>query len=235
MKKLTTCLIILFIGTCLFATVSPETIIEKIKDSDLWSFDKDCATSEEKPYIKLTYQTADDFTRLTRKSLNSELYPNKSELNFDDIKSIFKSCNNLALGPSYSTVGKYFWKESKRLSYSVQYTQTKLGRPIENAGTYIIRVFFEESVLTILLQDETNFSDQKKEYEVLNDLCFYKDGNLLDINKGLERTKGYYWKNDECIQIFYDMLKNKDSSLPSTVRKFQFAAEEIFKILDNCK
>ena len=79
MKKLTTCLIILFIGTCLFATVSPETIIEKIKDSDLWSFDKDCATSEEKPYIKLTYQTADDFTRLTRKSLNSELYPNKSE------------------------------------------------------------------------------------------------------------------------------------------------------------
>lgn len=86
-----------------------------------------------------------------------------------------------------------------------------------------------------MLQDETNYIEQKKENKVLNDLCFYKDGNLLDLNKGIERTKGYYWKNDECIHTFYNMLKNKDSSLPNSARKFQFAVEEIFKILDNCK
>ena len=230
MKKLTICLIILFISTCLFATVTPDDVIEKIKSSDLWCFDRDLAVSEEKIYIELTKQTDVDFTRKTRIRFDWDLYPNQSEMNFDDVKSVFKSCNSLMFGHSYSTIAEYSWQEVNNFSYSIQYTQIKKG-PIECAGNYVIRVFFEDCVLTILLQDTTNYIEQKKEYKVLNDLCIYKDGTLLDLNKGIERTKGYYWKSEGSIKSFYSMLKNKDSSLPKSAIKFQTAVDELCNIL----
>lgn len=232
MKKNIVCLFILFWGVCLFAMSTPESVIEKIESSDLWCFDKNQSESNDKPYISLTLQSATDFTRITRNSLNWDLYPNQHAMTFDEVKSVFKSCNNLMFGYSYSTIAEYFWKEGKDLSYSVQYTQIRTG-PIECAGTYVIRVFFEDSVLTILLQDLPTYIEQKKEYKILNDLCFYKDGTLLDKSKGIERTKGYYWKNEESIKTFYNMLKNKDSSLPKSALNFQTGTEKIFEILDN--
>ncbi len=232
MKKIIIFLFIAFICTGLFATITPEIVIEKIKSSDLWCFDIEQAEKEKKPYIKLTYEGATDFTRKTRICLNWDLYPNQSRMTFDELKAIFKSCNNLMFGYSYSSFADYTWKEGNQLSYSIQYTQIKNG-PIEGAGSYVIRIFFDESVLTILLQDKTDYIEQKKEYEVLNELCFYKDGNLLDKNKGIERTKGYYWRNEASLKTFYDMLKNKDSSLPKEAIKFQNSTDKIFNILDN--
>ena len=234
MKKITTCLFILFISTCLFATVTADDVIEKIKSSDLWCYDRDLAVSDEKIYIELTKYTAADFTRKTRICFDWDLYPNQNEMNFDDVKSVFKSCNSLMFGPSYSTIAEYSWQEGHNLSYSIQYTQIKNG-PIECAGNYVIRVFFEDCVLIILLKDTTNYIEQKKEYKVLNDLCIYKDGTLLDLNKGIERTKGYYWKSEGSIKTFYSMLKNKDSSLPQSAIKFQTAVDELFNILNSYK
>ena len=234
MKKITTCLFILFISTCLFATVTADDVFEKINSSDLWYFDRDLAVSEEKIYIELTKQTATEFTKKTRICFDWDLYPNQNEMNFDDVKSVFKSCNSLMFGPSYSTIAEYSWQEGHNLSYSIQYTQIKNG-PIECAGNYVIRVFFEDCVLTILLKDTTNYIEQKKEYKVLNDLCIYKDGTLLDLNKGIERTKGYYWKSEGSIKTFYSMLKNKDSSLTQSAIKFQTAVDELFNILNSYK
>ena len=234
MKKIITLLLVLFIGTCLFATVTPDDVIEKIKSVDLWCYDRDLAVLQEKIYIELTKQTATEFTKKTRICLNWDLYPNQSEMNFDDVNSVFKSCNSLMFGHSYSTIAEYSWQEGKNLSYSIQYTQIKKG-PIECAGNYVIRVFFEDCVLTILLQDMTNYIEQKKEYKVLNDLCIYKDGTLLDLNNGIERTKGYYWKSEGSIKSFYSMLKNKDSSLPKSAIKFQTAVDELFNILNSYK
>ncbi|MBQ7905769.1 MAG: hypothetical protein IJ361_08455 [Spirochaetaceae bacterium] len=233
MKKLITLLLVLFIGTCLYAIVTPETIIEKINSLDLWCYDRNLAESGEKIYIELTEDTAADFTRKTRICFDWDLYPNQNEMNFEDVKSVFKSCNNLMFGYSYSTIADYSWKDGKNISYSVQYTIEKSGQPVDSAGTYVIRVFFNDNVLTILLRDESKFIEQKKEYKILNDLCIYKDGTLLDLNKGIERTKGYYWKNEGSIKTFYNMLKNKDSSLPKSSVNFQIAVEKIFEILDS--
>jgi len=235
MKKLITFLLIIFVATTLFAVANPETIIETIESSDLWCFDTKQAELEGKPYINLTYQTAADFTNKTRNNFDYDSYPNRKKMTYDDVKSVFKSCNSLMFGNSYSTVGEYSWKEGKNLSYSVQYTQLKTGRPIEGAGTYVIRVFFDDSVLTILLDNVTNIIERNKEYDSLGDLLYYNDGKLADRNEGQEGTKGYYWKNDESPKTFYTLLKAKDFSLPESAIKFQEAAETIFSILDNYK
>ena len=219
----------------LFAMQKPESIIKDLESSNSWCFDEKQAELEGKPYIKLTYQTATDFTKKTRICFDFRKYPNQDKMIYDDVKSVFKSCNSLMFGNSYSTVGEYSWKEGENISYSVQYTQLKTGRPIEGAGTYVIRAFFENSVLTILLEDVTNNIERNKEYDALGDLMYYNDGNLSDKNEGQERTKGYYWKNDESPKLFYTLLKAKDSSLPESAIKFQEAAETIFSILDNYK
>lgn len=219
----------------LFAMPKPESIIKDLESSNSWCFDEKQAVVEGKPYINLSYQTASDFTKKTRICFDFRKYPNQDKMIYDDVKSVFKSCNNLMFGNSYSTVGEYSWKEGKNISYSVQYTQLKTGRPIEGAGTYVIRAFFENSVLTILLEDVTNNIERNKEYDALGDLMYYNDGNLSDKNEGQERTKGYYWKNDESPKLFYTLLKAKDSSLPASAIKFQEAAETIFSILDNYK
>ena len=235
MKKYLILYLFILFTTSLFAMVNPETVIAKIEENDLWCFDEKQAVIEEKPYIKLTYQTATDFTRITRNSLNYDLYPNQKKMTYDDLKKVFKTCNNLMFGYSYSSVGEYSWIDGKYCSYSVDYSQIKTERPIDGAGTYVIRVFFENSVLTILLKDVTNNIERNKEYDALGDLLFYKDGKLLDKNKGQERTKGYYWKSEESIKVFYRLLQNKDSSLPDSAIKFQEAAEAIFDILNNYK
>lgn len=219
----------------LFAMPKPESIIKDLESSNSWCFDEKQAVVEGKPYINLSYQTASDFTKKTRICFDFRKYPNQDKMIYDDVKSVFKSCNNLMFGNSYSTVGEYSWKEGKNISYSVQYTQLKTGRPIEGAGTYVIRAFFENSVLTILLEDVTNNIERNKEYDALGDLMYYNDGNLSDKNEGQERTKGYYWKNDESPKTFYTLLKAKDFSLPESAIKFQEAAETIFSILDNYK
>ena len=219
----------------LFAMPKPESIIKDLESSNSWCFDEKQAVVEGKPYINLTYQTATDFTKKTRICFDFRQYPNQDKMIYDDVKSVFKSCNSLMFGNSYSTVGEYSWKEGENISYSVQYTQLKTGRPIEGAGTYVIRAFFENSVLTILLEDVTNNIERNKEYDALGDLMYYNDGNLSDKNEGQERTKGYYWKNDESPKLFYTLLKAKDSSLPESAIKFQEAAETIFSILDNYK
>lgn len=233
MKKLITFLLIIFVATTLFAVANPETIIEKIKSLGLWCFDSDQAKLEGKPYINLTYQTATDFTNKTRNNFDYYSYPNRKKMTYDDVKSVFKSCNSLMFGNSYSSYREYSWKDGKNISYSVQYTQLKTGRPIEGAGTYVIRVFFEDSVLTILLDNVTSIIERNKEYDSLGDLLYYNDGKLADRNEGQEGTKGYYWKNDESPKTFYTLLKAKDSSLPKSAINFQESAEAIFSILDN--
>lgn len=235
MKKIFAFLIIFVLSTCLFAMSKPESIIKDLESSNSWCFDEKQAVVEGKPYINLTYQTSSDFANKTRNSLNYDLYPNKKIMTYDDVKSVFKSCNSLMFGKSYSTVGEYSWVDGKNLSYSVQYSQAKTGRPIDSAGTYVIRVFFEDSVLTILLDNVTNVIERNVEYDSLGDLLYYNDGKLADRNEGQEGTKGYYWKNDESPKLFYTLLKSKDSSLLETAIKFQEAAETIFAILNNYK
>jgi len=235
MKKILILLTMALCSVVLFAMPKPESIIKDLESSNSWCFDEKQAVVEGKPYINLSYQTASDFTKKTRICFDFRKYPNQDKMIYDDVKSVFKSCNNLMFGNSYSTVGEYSWKEGKNISYSVQYTQLKTGRPIEGAGTYVIRAFFENSVLTILLEDVTNNIERNKEYDALGDLMYYNDGNLSDKNEGQERTKGYYWKNDESPKLFYTLLKAKDSSLPASAIKFQEAAETIFSILDNYK
>ena len=235
MKKIFAFLIIFVLSTCLFAMSKPESIIKDLESSNSWCFDEKQAVVEGKPYINLTYQTATDFTNKTRNNFDYYSYPNRKKMTYDDVKSVFKSCNSLMFGNSYSSYREYSWKDGKNISYSVQYTQLKTGRPIEGAGTYVIRVFFDDSVLTILLDNVTSIIERNKEYDSLGDLLYYNDGNLSDRNEGQEGTKGYYWKNDESPKTFYTLLKAKDSSLPASAIKFQEAAETIFAILDNYK
>ena len=51
----------------------------------------------------------------------------------------------------------------------------------------------------------------------------------------MHTVRGYYWKDEESIKVFYRLLQNKDSSLPDSAIKFQEAAEAIFDILNNYK
>ena len=213
MKKYLILYLFILFSTNFFANGKPENLIRKIENSDFWCFDKEQAVIEGKPYI------------------NSDLYPNKKQMTYDDLKTVFKSCNSLMFGHSYSTVGEYSWVDGKNLSYSVDYSQIKTERPIDGAGSYVIRVFFNDSVLTILLKDVTENIEQNADYDALSDLLFYKDGKLLDKNRGQERTKGYYWQDEDSIKTFYRLLKNKDSTLPESAIKFQEAAEAIFRML----
>ena len=235
MKKILILLTMALCSVVLFAMSKPGSIIKDLESSNSWCFDEKQAVVEGKPYINLTYQTATDFTNKTRNNFDYYSYPNRKKMTYDDVKSVFKSCNSLMFGNSYSSYREYSWKDGKNISYSVQYSQAKTGRPIDSAGTYVIRVFFEDSVLTILLDNVTNVIERNVEYDSLGDLLYYNDGKLADRNEGQEGTKGYYWKNDESPKLFYTLLKSKDSSLPESAIKFQEAAETIFAILDNYK
>ena len=107
MKKCLILYLFILFTTNLFANGKTENLIRIIENSDLWCFDKEQAIKEGKNYIKLTYQTATDFRNETRNNLNSDLYPNKKKMTYDDLKTVFKSCNSLMFGRSYSTVGEY--------------------------------------------------------------------------------------------------------------------------------
>jgi hypothetical protein len=78
-------LFILF-TTNLFANGKTENLTSIIENSDLWCFDKEQAIKEVKTYIELTYQKATDFRNKTRNNLNSDLYPNKKMMTYDDLK-----------------------------------------------------------------------------------------------------------------------------------------------------
>ena len=75
--------------------------------------------------------------------------------------------------------------------------------------------------------------EQNADYDALSDLLFYKNGQLLDKNKGLERTKGYYWKDEESIKTFNRLLQNKNSLLPESAKRLQEGLLFLKDILNN--
>ena len=87
--------------------------------------------------------------------------------------------------------------------------------------------------MTILLEDVTENIEQNADYDALSDLLFYKNGQLLDKNKGLERTKGYYWKDEESIKTFNRLLQNKNSLLPESAKRLQEGLLFLKDILNN--
>ena len=233
MKKIVLLTLLVLSVNSVFGQINTENLTKTLEDSGLFCFDKTEAENIQKTYITITCESAEYFTRTTRIWFNSDLYENRREMTYEDVKNAFKECNNELFGISYSNTSHYTWKDGKNFSYSIDYVQMRPGIPFDGAGDYVIRVFTDTHVYIILLEDTSDNSERNKDYDSLSDLCFYKEGQKLDISKGLERTQGYQWKSKEAIEEFYNRLRKLDSSLPESAIKFQESELYLEKILED--
>ncbi len=230
MKKIFFLCTILLSVNCLFAQNIQSQITEALRKSGLYSFSKEDAEKEQKPFIEFFCTSKNEFTRKTIAALDKKLLETNKEIDYKEIKKMFQK-EVKVFGNIWNSFSDYKWKAEKRLDYSIMYSQ-KIDLPINGAGIYVIRIFEEEYVYTIRLTDYLRLDEPNKEYDVLSDIFEYRKGQKADAKRGLEQTQGYFC-DEKSAARFYEKLRRKDSSLPKTALRFQEAEDYIEKVLDN--
>lgn len=228
MKKNLVLLILTLLSNILFAQNFPEKIKEKLEKSNLFVFNKIDALKYKKPTIEFFCESNEDFTRITSVAMDQNLLQNITNIDYNSLKKMFIDEKNI-FGNSYL---KFEWQEGNNLGYSIMYSQ-QTERPIYGAGVYVIRIFDKEYVYTIRLSDYTKLDEPNDEYNTLNDIFVYKNGQKEDRSKGLEQTQGYYCINENSAEKFYTKLKNKDKSLPKSAQNFEKARLFIEDVLNH--
>lgn len=238
MKKRILLSLLLLVTNFVFAKDLFADLLKQIQDTKLFYIYDSSArilpTEEEtngKISIKITINTNEEFTKIIKSEMDPDRFPSKENILFDDIKSYFKLEDNI-FGFTFGDYMDFQWHNGKNLSYLRIYTQNK-KRINTGTGTYGYRVFGSNYVYTIIILDPTDVTERNKEYDALSDLFYFKEGQKLDIQRGLEQTQGYYFVNGEAsAKEFYQRLTRKDSSMPKSALKFQKAAEKLEEILN---
>lgn len=232
MKKQLALLTLVFMDFCLFAQTFPNNIKEILAKSNLVCFSKSEAIKEQKPYIELFCSSKEEFikTKTSNPWVKRELFPDLNNITYSDLIKTYKDGQYLYVLPSWQ-YEKYLWRKGKTYEYSIIYS-INTYYPINGSGVYIFTIFDSDYVYIIAITDEKILDEQDNEYNALNDIFEFREGNKLDKQKGLEQTQGYYC-SEKSAAIFYDKLQNNDSALPKGAQNFQKAKIFIETVLDN--
>lgn len=232
MRKIILVFIMLYFTNAIFSQTIPNKIMNKINESNLFSFNNEEAVKECKPLITIICESNEKFTRKTKNELsNSDLFSNKDDITYEDIKNAYKydQLSHKSLWNRYIT---YEWKTGNQLEYSIMYSQeTEL--PIHGAGIFVFYIFDKEYVYIIRISDYIVLDEPNAEYDTLNNIFFFKEGQKADTTKGLEQTQGYYCINKESVKLFYEKLRNNDKSLPTSAHKLQKGVAFLESVLNN--
>ena len=224
-------LILLFFCTPIYSQEHFSDIKTEITKFDLFSFDKISSVNNKKVFVEfVSNETKDDFIRKSKIEMSHlDYFQNKDEITYEDLKYAYKN-NFLNRKSLWNRYYAYEWKEGKNLEFLITYSQ-ETALPIKGAGIYVFHVFDKDNVYVIRISDNLILDEPNTEYDKLDSIFVFKNGQKMDENKGLEQTQGYYCKNEKSVKEFYDMLKKKDKSLPESAIKFQEAKMLIENIL----
>ena len=231
MKKTIILFTILLSVNYIFTQDIPSKITEVLRESGLYAFSAEAAEKEQKPFVDISSISIEDFMRFTITPwTRKDLFPNEKNITYQDIIKTFKEGVNIYSLPSWS-YENYSWRRGKSIEYSVIYS-INTYYPITGPGHYSIKIFDSDYVYIIGLNENRVIDEPNKEYDKLNDIFSYKQGQKMDKSRGLEQTQGYYTTEKKAAR-FYEKLRRKDSDLPKTALRLQEAEEFIEKVLDN--
>lgn len=223
MKRLTILSVMLMISSLFFAKDFEKDFANSVKNSKILN-DKKLKVEVIQNWGK------DDFIKKRKQYINTSIFPDEENITYEMLLMSLKEYGYIYEPPFdfYS----FSWGVGKNLSYSVEYSQ-RLWGPIQSLYTYLITVFYKDRVYLIRLSDSTDLSDRNKEYDKLKDIFIFKEGQKMDISRGIEGDQGYYFVNDKVVEKFYDMLVKKDRLLPKSAIRFQRALEAIEEFLND--
>ena len=175
--------------------------------------------------LEIWRQTNLDF--LQKSVFNTALIKNQDEKSIENVKKNLKEGKEIfeLYGNSNSLI--FTWCEGEKYSFSTQYSQV-LSTPIINAGVYVIRLFLDSYVYTFRLSDYVTIDEQNDDFDSLTKYMYYKKGQKMDKNRGLEQTQGYYWKTKNSYFQFYEDLQLTPQNFPSEyIKNFYITRIEI--------
>ena len=231
MRKKIFLLISFLLFTYIFAQNIPEEIRNTLEESGLYSFTKEDSIKEDKPLVELICKTKEQFLKETCLPwIKKDLFKDYRNITYEEIIITYKDGKYIYDTPKNS-FHKYMWKKANNKEYSIVYS-LNTTYPISGLGNYVIRVFGTNYVNIITLSYPKLIDEEYKEFDSLNDIFIFKKGQKLNLNKGIAQTQGYYCKNEEAAEIFYERLIKKDDSLPEFVIRFQDAEMFLEKIIE---
>ena len=173
------------------------------------------------------------FTERTIDAIDTTLFPNPQNITYKDIQQSFKDCKDIFLfaDDEYSN---FSWQEGKRFKVSIMYSQG-LRRQMYASGVYVFRVFDDNMVYTVRISDCKDIQDRDSEYDKLDNLLVFKEGQKTNLQQGIEGNQGYCFKSRQTADEFYNLMKKKDKSLPKSALKFQEIKERVEHFILNYK
>ncbi|MBR4790465.1 MAG: hypothetical protein IK024_06190 [Treponema sp.] len=176
--------------------------------------------------IYINKETKEEFVKYIKFGLSEDLFPNESDKTFENIKLQLSLKKNI-----FSTLDIlyfYSWEKSGNAEFSIQYSLGKQG-VIDTEFIYVVRIFYENYVYTIRFKGCLNPNEKNDYLDSLTDLLIFKPGTKTDINRGIEGTQGYYWKNRNSPEKFYERLQAEQGD--NYGAEFQRTFNELMKSL----
>ena len=180
--------------------------------------------------IFINKETKEELVRYIKFGLSEDLFPNESDKTFENIKLQLSLGKNIFR--TFDTLYYYNWEKSGNAEFSIQYSLQREGL-IDTEFIYVIRIFYENYVYTIRFEGCLDPCEKNDYLDGLKDLMIFKPGTKTDINKGIEGTQGYYWKDRNSPEKFYERLKaeqgdNYGAKFQRTFNEFIKSLKEIF-------
>ena len=217
-------------------SIFSETILDKIRkpleESGLYSFSKEELKETEKPFIKFSFKSKDDYIKQIKNPwIRKDLFPKLEAVTYEKIIQTYKDCINIYdLPPLYYY--NYSWRVGKKIEYAVVYSQNTYY-PITGPGSYSILIFDSNYVYMIDLSIDKIIDEPNSEYDALSDFFVYNKGHKADKSKGLEQSQGYFCFSEDKAKLFYDKLQKNDSLLPESAKRLQEGLLFLEDILNN--
>ncbi|MBE6352143.1 MAG: hypothetical protein E7060_04255 [Treponema bryantii] len=172
------------------------------------------AKENNKFILEIWRETNSDFIRKNKINLSSKIFKSEEEKTIENVKRYMKNGINIFEEYGNRNLIMLTWFEESENGVSIQYTQDTLS-PITGAGIYLFRVFLDSYVYNFRLSDFILLDEQYSEFEALSKYMYFKPGQKLDLERGIEQTQGYYWKSIKSVAQFYDDLILNPETFPS--------------------
>jgi hypothetical protein len=214
-----------------FAQNLPAEITDTLKESGLYAFSKEDSQKMHKPFINISAIQKEKYVKMfVTPWIRKDLFPDKNNITYDDIKKTFIDGVNVYDLPSWD-YENYSWIKGKNIEYSVVYSISTYY-PITGPGNYSIKIFDTDYVYIIGISENKIIDEVDKEYDALKNIFEYQKGQKADANKGLEQTQGYYC-NEETAAKLYEKMRKRDSDLPESAKRLQEAEYFLESVLSN--
>ncbi len=168
-----------------------------------------------------------DFVSLEIKKIPAKLIPKEMKEQEKFLMDMFRQCENLTDEPGVM-FRNLEWYEVDNVRVSVEYTIYGLWKNT-GLGKYSIRVFDKSKVYVFLITDINMKEKKSNMYEGLEKYLIFHEASIADLEKGIEGEQGYYWKNENSCEEFYEDLQNKNVNGYALL--FQNTFEECLKYI----